>query len=84
MIDWTAIILSIFSALLGIGSVGLFLRKYMPMVTKYSMLAKDAIETIADISAALMPDSTGKVELTPEEIAKIQADAIRFQAALKA
>lgn len=77
--DYTAIATAIIGGLLGLGGVSMFLGKYMPLISKWTSLAKDAIETINDITEALEPDATGKVELTPEEIAKINADAIEFK-----
>ncbi len=77
--DWTAIVASLVSGVVAIGAVSLFLTKYMPKITKYAMLAKDAVETVNDIALALSPDADGKVELTSDEIAKIKIDAIQFQ-----
>lgn len=82
-IDWTAISMALISGLLSVGAIGVFLARYMPMVIKYATLAKDAVETLNDIAAALKPDANGKVELTPQEIDEIKADAEKFQIDLK-
>lgn len=81
--DYTAIGTAIVSGLLSIGAVSLWLSKSMPKISGWTVLAKDAVETITDISLALSPDPvTGKVELTAEEIAKINADVVAFRAQL--
>lgn len=77
--DYTAIATAIIGGLLGLSGVALFLGKWMPVLGKWIALAKDGVETINDISTALQPDAAGKVELTPEEIAKINADAVAFK-----
>lgn len=77
--DYTAIAMAIIGGLLGIVGVAVWLNKYMPTINKWVALAKDGVETINDISQALQPDSTGKVELTEDEITKINADAIAFK-----
>lgn len=77
--DYTAITTAIISGVLSIGAVTAFLVKVMPKISGWIALAKDAVETLNDISIALNPDSTGKVELTTEEIAKINADALAFK-----
>lgn len=80
--DYTAIGASIITGLASIGAVAVFLKNFMPKFTKWVALAKDAVETISDISNALLPDSNGKVELTQEEITKITMDAAKFKADL--
>lgn len=80
--DWTAVATSIIAGVVSIGGVGIFLAKYMPKISAWTALAKDGVETIDDISEALKPDSTGKVELTPDEIKKINEDAIKFKTQL--
>lgn len=77
--DWTALATSIVSGILGIGAVAAFMAKYMPAVTKWATVAKDAVETLSDVADAL---KDGK--LSDDEIAKLKADVAAFQAALKA
>lgn len=78
-LDLTAIIAAVAGGILSIGAVAVFMGKYMPTVIKYATLAKDAIETLSDVAAAL---KDGK--LTAEEIAEIQKDIADFKAQLKA
>lgn len=80
--DYQAIITAIITGIVGIGGISIWLGKVMPKLSAWIALAKDAVETINDISQALIPDSTGKVELTSDEIAKINADAISFKTQL--
>lgn len=80
--DLTAIAVGIVTAVTSIAGVALFLKTNMPKITPWVALAKDGVETVNDISQALTPDANGKVELTPEEIAKINADAIAFRTQL--
>lgn len=83
--DYTAIATAVVSGVLGIGAVAVWLGKVVPKVAKYAGIAKDAVETLSDLADALKPDpATGKVELTPEEIAKLNADIAAFKLALKA
>ena len=77
--DLTTIITAVVSGVLGIGAVSVFLGKYMPTVSKYAMIAKDAVETLSDAADAL---KDGK--LTADEITKLQADIAKFKADLKA
>lgn len=79
MVDITAIAAAIVSGIIGIGAVSVFLKKYMPAVAKWAMVAKDAVETLADLADALK-DGT----LTADEIAKLKADVADFQLKLKA
>lgn len=72
--DWTAIGVSVLSVILGIAAVATFMSKYMPTVTKWATLAKDAVETLADLSASL-----AKGPLTADEIAKLEADVAQFK-----
>lgn len=81
--DYTAIITAVVSGVVSIGAVATWLGKVMPFITKYATIAKDAVETLADVADALKPDVNGKVELTPEEIAKLTADVANFKLALK-
>lgn len=78
-VDWTAIIAATITGLLSIGAISIFLKNNMPEIAKWVALAKDAIETLSDISQALAPDVNGKVDLTPEEIAKINLDVAQFK-----
>lgn len=80
--DINSIIAAVVGIALGLGGVAAFLAKWMPKVSGWIALAKDGVETINDISVALQPDINGKVELTAEEIAKINVDAIAFKAKL--
>lgn len=80
--DYQAIVMAIVTGILGIGAVSLWLSKTMPKISGWIALAKDAVETINDISQALTPDSTGKVELTADEISKINGDAVAFKTQL--
>lgn len=81
--DYTAIGTAIVSGVISIAAVSMWLSKVMPKVSGWTVLAKDAVETITDISLALTPDPiTGKVEITKEEIAKINADVVAFRAQL--
>ncbi len=82
--DYTAIGSAIISGIISIGAITLFLKNNMPGITKWVALAKDAVETLDDISEALSPDKDGKVELTPEEIEKIKKDVVNFKVALAA
>lgn len=78
--DLTAIVVGIIAAVTSIGGVAIWLKNTMPTISKWTALAKDAVETINDVSVALSPDPiTGKVELTAEEITKINADAISLK-----
>jgi hypothetical protein len=76
--DYTAIVTAIISGVLGIGAVAAFMAKYMPAVAKWAMVAKDATETLSDLADALKDGA-----LTADEIAKLKADVIAFQAAIK-
>lgn len=78
-IDYTAIGASIATGILSIGAVSVFVTRYMPKVTKYAMIAKDAVETLADVSEALKDGA-----LTPDEIKKVEDDVAKFKADLKA
>lgn len=80
--DWTAIITAIISGLLSITAISVFLAKFMPKISGWAVLAKDAVETLADVSEALKPDVDGKVELTAVEVAKINADVNTFKVQL--
>jgi NAD(P)-dependent dehydrogenase (short-subunit alcohol dehydrogenase family) len=64
--DWTAIATTIVGAILGIGGVGLAVSSFLGKYSKYVMLAKDAVETLADVVSALK-DGT----LSADEVAKI-------------
>ncbi len=78
--DYTAIGAALITGLLSIASIALFLKNNMPGVIKWVVLAKDAVETLNDISVALNPDpTTGIVELTTEEVTKIKSDAAKFK-----
>ena len=77
--DWTAIATYAVSAVLSIGAVSAFLGKYMTPVAKWAMVAKDAVETLADLAEALKDG-----QLTADEITKLKTDVALFQAALKA
>lgn len=77
--DYMAIATAIIGGLLGLSGVALFLGKWMPILSKWVALAKDGVETLNDISVALQPDAAGKVELSPEEITRINADAVEFK-----
>lgn len=77
--DYTAIATAVISGVLGIGAVAAFMSKYMPAVSKWAMLAKDATETLSDIADALKDGA-----LTSDEIAKLKEDVLKFQLALKA
>lgn len=72
--DWTTLGVSIASGILGITAVAAFMSKYMPTVTKWSTLAKDAVETLTDLSAAL-----AKGPLTAAEITQLEADVQQFK-----
>ena len=76
--NWTAIATSLISGVLGISAVAAFMAKYMPTVTKWVTIAKDAVETLTDVSASLAAGP-----LTAAEITKLQADVAQFQADLK-
>jgi hypothetical protein len=77
--DWTAIVSVIVTGIIGIGAVSVFLKKYMPAVAKWAMIAKDATETLADLADALKDGA-----LTSAEIEKLKADIVHFQSLLKA
>lgn len=72
--DWTTIGVSMVGAILSIGVVATFMAKYMPTVSKWSILAKDAVETLADLSSDL-----AKGPLTADEITKLEADVAQFK-----
>lgn len=72
--DWTALGVSVLSGILGITAVATFTAKYMPTVTKWATLAKDAVETLSDLSAAL-----AKGPLTAAEITQLEADVQSFK-----
>lgn len=80
--DYTALVAAIVTGLVSIGGIAMWLGKVMPKISGWIALAKDGVETINDISIALTPDADGKIELTKEEIAKINADAINFKTQL--
>lgn len=82
--DYQAIAVAIVSGVLGIGGVSVFLGKFIPKIVGWVALAKDAVETINDISQALNPDTNGKIELTSDEIKKINDDAVAFKSKLSA
>jgi hypothetical protein len=75
--DWTTLAVSIVSGILGIGAVATFMAKYMPAVSKWVTIAKDAVETLSDVSASL-----AKGPLTSAEITQLQADVTQFRADL--
>lgn len=78
--DYTAIVMGVVSFVLGIVGISAFMSKNMPKVEPWVALSKDAVETLDDLAKALQPDpTTGKVELTPEEIARLTADAEGFK-----
>lgn len=72
--DWTTVAISVVGAAMSIGIIATFMAKYMPTVSKWSTLAKDAIETLADLSGDL-----AKGPLTADEIVKLQADVAQFK-----
>lgn len=76
--DWTTIITSIIIAISSIGAVVAFNSKNMPSIAKWITLAKDAVETLSDLSSSL-----AKGALTSAEIAQLQTDVTQFQADLK-
>lgn len=83
MIDYTAIGTALVTALVSIAGISMFLKNNMPKVEPWVALSKDAIETLEDVAKALTPDpTTGKVELTPEEIAQLTADVNNFKVQL--
>lgn len=83
--DYQTIVTAVVTAVLSISAVSVFLGKFIPKISGWVALAKDGVETINDISQALNPDPlTGKIELTPEEIAKINSDASSFKSKLAA
>lgn len=77
--DYTAIMTAIISGVLGIGAVAAFMSKYMPAVSKWAMVAKDAVETLSDVAEALKDGA-----LSADEIAKLKADITTFKAQLDA
>jgi hypothetical protein len=77
--DYTTIAAAIVSGVLGIGAVATFMTKYMPIVTKWAMIAKDAVETLSDVADALKDGA-----LSADEITKLKADVAKFMADLKA
>lgn len=77
--DWTAIAAAIVSGIMGIGAVAAFLTKYMPLVIKWAVIAKDAVETLTDVADALKDGA-----LSAEEVAKLKEDVAHFQSLLKA
>lgn len=72
--NWETIAISITGAVLSIGVIASFMAKYMPAVTKWSTLAKDAVETLSDVSSSL-----AKGPLTPEEITQLENDVAQFK-----
>lgn len=75
--DWTTLAVSIVSGILGIGAVAAFMAKYMPTVSRWVTIAKDAVETLSDVSSSL-----AKGPLTSAEITQLQADVTQFKADL--
>ena len=72
--DWTAIATAVISGVLSIGAVSLFLKNNMGKVAKYAMVAKDAVETLADLA-----DSLKDGALSADEISKLKLDIALFQ-----
>lgn len=75
--DWTAIVISIITGVLSIGAVLAWNVKNMPSISKWVTIAKDAVETLSDLSTSL-----SKGALTSDEIAKLQSDVVQFKADL--
>ena len=80
--DYTAIAGMIITGLASISAVSISIGKVLPVITKYVKIAKDAVETLSDVADALKPDADGKINITPDEIAKITADVNAFRIAL--
>lgn len=72
--DWTAIIASSGSFILGIGVVSTFFGKYLPVAKKYIGIASDAISLINAFESALTDE-----KITDEEINDLKARAIRLR-----
>lgn len=76
--DWTTLVASIITGILSIGAVAVFMAKYMPAVTKWATIAKDAVETLSDVADALKD-----ANLSADELAKLKQDIANFQATIK-
>lgn len=72
--NWESIVVTVGGALLSIGAVSAFCIKYMGNATKWIVIAKDAVETLTDISSDL-----SKGALTADQITKIEADVAQFR-----
>lgn len=72
--NWETIAVSIAGAILSIGAVSAFCIKYMGNATKWIVLAKDAVETLSDLSGDL-----AKGTLTADQITKLQSDITQFK-----
>lgn len=77
--DYTAIVVAIVTGITSIGAVAAFMAKYMPSVSKWTMVAKDAVETLADVADALKDGS-----LSADEIIRLKADIANFKTQLSA
>ena len=77
--DYSQLVLAIVGGLLGIGGIGAAVSKFLTNYTKYVMLAKDAVETLADVADALKDG-----QLTADEVTKVKADILKFKADLAA
>jgi hypothetical protein len=76
--DYSTIALSIVGGLLGIGGIGVSISGFLTKYTKYVMLAKDAVETLADAANALKDGQLSADELTS---LKAAAEAVRAKQA---
>ncbi len=72
--DLTAIITAVVTGLCSIGAITVFLKKYMPAVAKWAMIAKDAVETLSDLADALKDGV-----LSVDEMKKLQDDVTHFK-----
>lgn len=76
--DYWGIGSAILGGVLSIGGIGLTVGGFLTKYNKYVMLAKDAVETLADAANALK-DGT----LSADEITKLKGDISQFQVDLK-
>lgn len=77
--DWTAIITSAITAIMGIGAVAAFAAKVLPKATKYVGIATDALE-LASVAIKALDDGN----ISAQELTAIKADYVKLLADFKA
>lgn len=81
--DWQTIATGIGGAVLGIGAVGTFLGKYLPVAKKYIGMASDALNLVDSVLDAVEKDGDGKITISQDELTRIQIAAVRLRDDLK-